>query len=93
MASEEKEIEATGRGRRGRRPSTQPQTDGNPGLLRVLWADLRKQELPREPDPEEMAWIEEEEELLRAEGAKIGSVHSISAEHRENLRQRYWNGS
>lgn len=93
MASEEQDLDTTGRGRRGRRPSTRPQAQGNPGLLRVLLADLRKQRIPSEPDAEELAWLEEQEERLRAEGAKIGKVHTISAEQRENLRRRYWNGS
>ncbi len=93
MASEEKELETTGRGRRRRAPSSRPQAQGNPGLLRVLWSDLRKQRIPTEPDAEELAWLEAQEEQLRAEAAKIGRVHAISAEHRETLRRRYWSGS
>lgn len=93
MASDEQDVEVTERGRRGRRPSSKPKSDGNPGLLKVLWADLRKQPVPSEPDPDEEAWFEEEEELRRAEGAKVGKVHSIGAEHLDALRQRYWNGS
>lgn len=90
MASDEKELETSGRGRRGRRPQSKPETGGNPGLLRVLWADLRKQELPSEPDPEELAWLEEERELRRQEAAKVGRVHSLGEEHLERLRRRYW---
>lgn len=90
MASDEKELEATERKQRGRRPKSKPQADGNPGLLRVLWADLRKQEVPREPDPEEEAWYQEEEELCRQQAARAGRVHCLPLEHQERFRRRYW---
>lgn len=93
MANDEQDVEVSGRGRRGRRPSSKPQNDGNPGLLKVLWADLRKQPVPSDPDPHEEEWFEEQQEVLRAKAAKIGSVHSIGPDHLETLRRRYWNGS
>lgn len=91
MASDEKELEATGRGRRGGRPGTKPATDGSPGLLRVLWADVRKQELPQEPDPEEMEWLEEERAIRQELAMKFKRVHCVGEDKRDTWRRRYWN--
>ncbi len=91
MASDEKELEASGRGRRGRRPSSKPASDGNPGLLRVLWADLRKQEVPSEPDPLELEEFEEEQEMRRQLSVRTGRVTMLPESKREQWRSRYWN--
>ena len=93
MADQETDSQAGGRWRRGRRPEPAPTTVGNPGMLRLLWADLRKQPIPTEPDPMDIEAFEAEQEELRAMAAKVGTVRSISAERREDLRRRYWGGS
>ncbi len=93
MASEEAELETTQRGRRGRRPSAGPVTDGSPGLLRLLWADLRKQQIYSEPDPVDLEEFEAEQEFKRSRAARTGPVHAIGADKLEQLRRRYWNGS
>ncbi|MDP9388499.1 MAG: hypothetical protein M3Q48_11465 [Actinomycetota bacterium] len=100
MASEEHEVQLKGRRRRRRDPESRrqepentPQGDASPGLLRLLWADLRKQQLPRPLEPEELAWIEAEEELRRQAEEEATRAHSISSEHIDALRRRYTAGA
>ena len=83
--------ESAERERRGRRPASGPVTDGNPGLMRTLWADLRKQPVPSQPDPMEDVWFEEEQQISREMGSKAGTVRQLSPERREKWRRWYWN--
>lgn len=89
MTTDETEVKAARRGG-GRGPRSRPMNDESNGLLKTLWADLRKKELPRAEDPAEDAWYEEEERR-RQEAAKIGRVHHADADRRESWRRRYWN--
>lgn len=93
MASDEMQMQESGRGRRGRRPSSGPATDGSPSTLRLLLADLRKQQIHSEPDPIDIEEFEAEQEYLRQRAAQVGTVRSISAEKMDDLRRRYWSGS
>lgn len=95
MATEEHEVQAaTGRRRRRRAPDTRPEDDGaNPGLLRLLWGDLRKQQLPRELEPEELALMEAEEEMRQQFEQEANHARSISPEHMDALRRRYTAGT
>ena len=97
MATEENDGAAGGRRRRRRRPTSEPeprmmpQSNGEqPGTLKLLWADLRKQPIASPPDELDLALMEEEEERKREEAARVGRVHSISSSHMETLRRRYW---
>ncbi|HVL91789.1 MAG TPA: hypothetical protein VM264_00425 [Acidimicrobiales bacterium] len=56
-----------------------------PGLLKVLWGDIRGKRIPRQPTADELAWEAEEEE---AELAARGGVTGLSNEQMERLRQR-----
>lgn len=68
-------------------------TTGRPGTLKLLWADLRKQQIYSEPDP-----LADEEFALQQENrmehsAKIGRVHSLGPEAYDRMRRRYWGAS
>ncbi len=100
MATEEDEVQAKGRRRRraaettpqgdaDRTPETTPEGDAKPGLLRVLWADLRGQKLPRPLEPEELALMEAEEELRQQFEQESARSRSISPDHIDAMRRRY----
>lgn len=92
MASDEMQMQDSGRGRRGRRPSPGPATDGSPSMLRLLLADLRKQPIPSEPDLIDLEEFEAEQEYRAQRAARVGTVRSIGAEKLDDLRRRYWTG-
>lgn len=91
MASNDADSDTKERGRRGRRPGPAPVTDGNPGLMRLLWADLRKQPVPSQPDPMEDVWFEEEQEMRRELAVRTGTVRELGDERRQKWRRWYWN--
>lgn len=97
MATEEQELAGTDQKRRRRRrqpperqPEPMPSNGEKPGVLKLLWADLRKQPIPSEPDEVDLALYEEEQERKREHAERVGRVHSISASHMDSLRRRYW---
>ena len=96
MSTEEQEVAGTEPKRRRRRraperqPEPMPSNGERPGVLKLLWADLRKQPIASEPDEVDLALYEEEQERQREHAARIGRVHSISASHMDTLRRRYW---
>ena len=93
MATEETDMETTERERRGGRPSSGPVTTGSPGTLRLLWADLRKQQIYSEPDPLADEEFELQQEDRARRSAQIGRVHSLGPEAYERMRRRYWGAS
>lgn len=81
------------KGRRGRRPGSKPGSTApvplasgpEPGLMKVLWADLRGRRIPRQPTADELAWeAEQEAEELAARGGVTG----LSSDAMERLRRR-----
>ena len=89
MATEEQEGSVKTR-KRGRGRTSRPTNDANPSIFKVLWADLRRKELPGQPDPVDQEWLEEQREMRRQESARIGRVSSMSEEQLEQWRKRYW---
>ena len=93
MATEETDMETAEQTRRGRRPAAAPVTTGNPGMLRLLWADLRKDQIYSEPDPLADEEFELQQEDRMRHSAQIGKVHSLGPEAYERMRRRYWGAS
>lgn len=100
MASEQQDVQVKRRRRRRREPESNGQEpeaavqDGpRPTTMRLLWADLRKQKLPRPLEPEELALIEAEEELRRQAEEEAARAHSIGPDHMDALRRRYTAGA
>jgi hypothetical protein len=89
MASNDNDSEVTTRRRRGRRPEPAPATDGNPGLMRLLWADLRKRPISSPPSAEELALMEEEEDLRREQEALLERAATVGDAKVDQWRMRY----
>lgn len=65
--------------------------DESNGLLKTLWADLRRQQLPKADRMEDEHWYEEEQQARHEYAVKIGKAYNIDPDRRENWRRRYWN--
>lgn len=89
MATRESDVQS--RNRSGRRPRSRPLNDESNGLLKTLWADLRKKELPHADDPIEDAWYDEHQEARREYAAKIGRAHNVDPSRRDKWCRWYWN--
>lgn len=75
-------------GGRKERPAAAPpaeRTGPEPGLMTVLWADIRGKRIPRQPTADELAWEAEEEAL---ENEARGGVTGLDPAIYERLRQR-----
>lgn len=59
-----------------------------PGLLKVLWADIRGRRLPRQPSAEELQWEAEEEAEEAAARASFSPGTDLTDEHMERWRRR-----
>lgn len=67
-----------------------PMNDESNGMMKTLWADLRKVQLPR-ADNDPTADVFEQEQVLNAEIARSNRrVHDIGPERRDRWRRRYW---
>ncbi|MGH9156480.1 MAG: hypothetical protein ACRD1K_11745 [Acidimicrobiales bacterium] len=84
-------TEDTKRRRGKRRPpnasSTPPVTNPGPepGVMKLLWADLRGRRIPRQPTADELAWEAEEE---AAELAARGGVTGLNEEQMRRISDR-----
>jgi len=89
MSSNDNDLEVTDRKRRGLRPSSGPASDGSPGMMKVLWADLRKRPVPSEMSTEELEWLEEEEAARRETEAVLERAHTVGDDKVNQWRMRY----
>lgn len=84
--TEEKKRRRRRSGGKPSAPTALPDGTGpQPGMMKVLWADIRGRRLPRQPTADELAWEAEEE---AAELEARGGVTGLSNDHYERLRQR-----
>lgn len=65
--------------------------DESNGLVKTLWADLRRKQLPHAEASEDDVWYEDEQEQRTKFSASIGHAHNVDVGRRESFRRRYWN--
>ena len=85
MARKDADLSTSGGGQGAPRS-----TGGNPGILKVLWADLRKREQPASSSATDDPWFEDEQEERRAMAMRAGTVRQLSQARREKWRRWYY---
>ena len=74
-----------------KRSKSRPRNDESNGLVKTLWADLTKRELPHADDPIEDEWYDEHQETRRELATRISKVHNVDPARRQKWQRLYWN--
>ncbi|MGH9164792.1 MAG: hypothetical protein ACRDZW_04670 [Acidimicrobiales bacterium] len=64
-----------------------------PGMLKVLWADIRGKRLPRQPTAQELEWEAEDEAEEAAARANYSPGTDLTDDHMERWRRRTMSAS